>query len=189
MIPGRGTSTDQIVNVIQVIQMGKKSGLLTIERDEHGTLVQGELVFVHGQITQARCGTLTGQQALNWINTWTSCRFTFAHTEIEKGVRPPVSGTLPTPRFDSAGTRITSQEHSAFSNPFLSTGSVPRRIRRDDEALHLLSLHNSSRLHRHLFLLIDGRRTTTELIRLMGRRPEEVYRLLQDLERIQVIMH
>jgi hypothetical protein len=44
-----------------------------------------------------------------------------------------------------------------------------------------------SRAHRHLFLLIDGHRTTTELAHLMGRRQVEVYALLHDLERADVV--
>ncbi|MBE3558111.1 MAG: DUF4388 domain-containing protein, partial [Ktedonobacteraceae bacterium] len=66
----RGTATDQILNVIQVIQLGKKSGLLTVEREEGAILEQGEIAFVHGQIAQARCGQLSGQQALNKISSW-----------------------------------------------------------------------------------------------------------------------
>ena len=39
-----------------------------------------------------------------------------------------------------------------------------------------------SRLHRQLFLLIDGKRSTQELARLIGRPHQEVLIVLADLE-------
>ncbi|MBO0778382.1 MAG: DUF4388 domain-containing protein [Ktedonobacteraceae bacterium] len=190
MTPGRGTLTDQLLSVIEVIQLGKKSGLLTIERGERGTIEQGELTFVHGQIIQARCGPYSGQQALNWLRSWNICRFLFVPTEIERTARS--TGKLPSNGSQSASVNSTTQEQGTFSGfpppgMISSTGSVPRRICPDHEALRLLDHHGLSRLHRRLFLLIDGHRTSAEIIRLMGRRPEEVYHLLRDLERIHII--
>jgi hypothetical protein len=183
MIPGRGTQTDQILNVIEVIQMGKKSGLLTIERDEHGTLEQGELTFVRGQITQARCGLLTGQQALNWLSAWQRCRFLFSPTSLDSGMSSDTSTRFP------SQAHVTTQDRRTSGNlptPAFAS-NPPRRIRPDHEAMQVLQIHGLSRLHRHLFLLINGQRDTQELIRLMGRPATEVQRLLQDLERIHLI--
>jgi len=44
-----------------------------------------------------------------------------------------------------------------------------------------------TRVHRQLFLLIDGQRTVPDLIRLSARGTEEVRRLLVDLERAGMI--
>lgn len=53
--------------------------------------------------------------------------------------------------------------------------------------MHLIEQMGLSRTHRRLFLLIDGGRTVKELIRLMSQNPEDVQRLLYDLERAGVI--
>lgn len=53
--------------------------------------------------------------------------------------------------------------------------------------MRLIEHMGLSRIHRRLFLLIDGGRTVKELIRLMAHEPEDVQRLLQDLERAGVI--
>jgi DNA-binding MarR family transcriptional regulator len=53
--------------------------------------------------------------------------------------------------------------------------------------MHLIEQMGLSRTHRRLFLLIDGGRTVKELIRLMSHDPEDVQKLLQDLERAGAI--
>ncbi|MBV9614035.1 MAG: DUF4388 domain-containing protein, partial [Ktedonobacteraceae bacterium] len=73
----RGTVTDRLLNVIQVLQLGKKTGHLTVERDEGKGQEKGEIIFVQGQVTQAYGGNLRGQEALNWLSTWGACRFIF----------------------------------------------------------------------------------------------------------------
>ncbi|HEX3643007.1 MAG TPA: DUF4388 domain-containing protein [Ktedonobacteraceae bacterium] len=154
----QGTSTHQIMNIIQIIQLEKKSGQLTMERGEKATTEQGEITFVNGQITQAQCGQKSGQQALYWIHSWGSCRFLFTPTVTETSL------TL-----------------------FSPTTSIPRRIRQDNEALYLLKQAGLSRLHRQVFSLIDGKRSYAELMRLTTRQPEEMRRLVLDLERIGIV--
>ncbi len=56
-----------------------------------------------------------------------------------------------------------------------------------DMALSALDAARLTRLHRQIILLIDGKRRVADLARLMQRKPEEVYKLLQDLERIHLI--
>jgi hypothetical protein len=65
--------------------------------------------------------------------------------------------------------------------------SRPYRIIQAETALPLMERARASRLHRHLFLLIDGQRTIVELVRLIGRRQDEVQQLLYDLENMGVI--
>jgi Domain of unknown function (DUF4388) len=64
---------------------------------------------------------------------------------------------------------------------------VPARIQNGAEALALLDRFRFSRLHRHVFLLLDGKRTPHDLVRLTGRPLDEVERLLLDLERTGLI--
>jgi DNA-binding MarR family transcriptional regulator len=68
-----------------------------------------------------------------------------------------------------------------------SVQTAPYHLRSLDDGLQRIAFAGLSRAHRRLFLLIDGFRPTTELIRLMGRSQAEVESLLQDLERAGVI--
>jgi len=223
----RGTITDQLANIIQVIQLGKKTGRLTVERDDGADRVPGEIHFTHGRITQAHCGEMSGQQALNWLATWGECRFLFIPSPNGSGpqafspsptqplprIEPhlPVSESAgsvrgpagaeerrgeerkPGPKGDEGRSRPANthngitQAMGRITDHLQATYLNPHRIRLGDETLRLLDQAGLSRLHRHLFLLIDGQRSRTELARLIGRQPEELQRLLDDLERIGVI--
>jgi len=44
-----------------------------------------------------------------------------------------------------------------------------------------------SRLHRHVFFLLDGQRTAVDVVRLTGRSFYEIQHLLFDLERLGLI--
>jgi hypothetical protein len=193
----RGTTTDQLNNVIQVIQLGKKTGVLTVERGEGTTLEGGEITFVYGQITHARIGQLEGQKAMNWLSSWGTCRFLFTPSGPER-----VTGPIPSlPRASKQTTAPLKEAPAHAFTPIPDTGPLgrsasyqadnnrprPYRTTQVDEALRLLEQAELSRLHRRLLLLTDGQRTVPELVRLMGRPLEEFLRLLRDLERIGVI--
>ena len=200
------TSTDRLANVIEVIQLGRKTGILTAERDTGSMFEYGMITFVKGQVTQASVGSYTGFPAFSMLKTWGACRFTFAPAEASQITQQitqpltPITGeastlrgsvtnpTLHTPataihKHDSSitaggqgmnGTRGTPQGPAA--------GEVPYPICPYDEALVWIERMGLSRAHRQLFLLIDGNRGTAELVRLTGRRQEEVNALLRDLE-------
>ena len=65
--------------------------------------------------------------------------------------------------------------------------ATPYRTRPIEEGMRLIEHMSLSRTHRHLFLLIDGSRTVKELIRLMSHNPDDVQKLLRDLEHAGVI--
>lgn len=221
----RETTTDRLANVIQVIQLGRKTGLLTVERGEGANYEEGFLTFVQGHLTQAKAGQLSYMDAFNWMNTWGSCRFAFLPQETGKQVMVPrsLSPNTPTPaplhgarpvqrqqdtrpiqqqqqRYlrdtppsiavqPPSGTLSSAQIARARLNPaqYVQRPTAPRSIRNYDEALHRIDQIGLSRVHRRLFLLIDGKREKTELARLMGRRDEEAAQLLGDLERAGII--
>src|SRR6266571_4862200 len=66
-------------------------------------------------------------------------------------------------------------------------GGIPYPILPYEEALAWIERMGLSRAHRRLFLLIDGYRILPELVRLMGRREDEVNALLRDLEGADLI--
>lgn len=195
MQQGRGTLTDQLTNVIQVIQLGRKSGRLTVERGEGLTLERGEILFEQGRITHAQGGSFSGQQAINWFSTWGACRFLFVPMEPGGRTTKPLSLASQTPRL----LQETNPTLYTLSPGMLPTGplpankmrgvalKIPQRICPDHIALDLIEQAKYSRLHRHIFLLIDGRRDTAEIVRLVRKGSEEVQQVLLDLEQIHVI--
>jgi hypothetical protein len=92
--------TDRLVSVISSIQREGGSGVLMVKRGEGIFLEEGTLVFVNGQITEARTGRLHDARARNLLSTWENCRFLFVSSSSEAGVNGSPS-TLP------AGGRAT----------------------------------------------------------------------------------
>ncbi len=64
---------------------------------------------------------------------------------------------------------------------------MPIRTREVSAILPHFNRLGLTRLHRQLFLLIDGQRSVPELILLIGHRTDEVDTLLDDLERAGLI--
>ncbi|GER92061.1 hypothetical protein KDW_62230 [Dictyobacter vulcani] len=195
----RGTPTDQLTNVLQVIQLGRKTGQLSVERGEGPQREWGEVTFSNGHITAAQSGQLDGQTALAWLRTWGPCRFVFVSTQTDRitGPMAHISGPSsmpsppPTSQSDFSAQHLTDPNQRAMTGPLKAVSSPvtqgPRRTSAADAGLKRLTQANLSRLHRHLYLLIDGNRSFIELVRLMGRQPGEVQQILQDLENIGII--
>lgn len=65
--------------------------------------------------------------------------------------------------------------------------SEPYRTRQSEEALRIIENKGLSRLHRHLFLLVDGERSASELARVLKRPEDVVNDLLGDLEEVALV--
>jgi len=198
----RGITTDQFINVFQVIQLGRKTGRLIVERGEGMQREEGESLFDYGHVVNAYSGQLTGEAALTRLKTWGTCRVIFMSTVAERKTGPlpeirssPSTATDhfffqdsgPQPSFSPPSSHQNS-EWSAMTGPLPpATAHGPYRLYHTEEGVQMIMQANLSRLHRHLFLLLDGQRTQVELARLLGRRFEDVQQLLLDLEWIGVI--
>ena len=206
------TETDRLANVIQVLQLGQKTGLLVAERDDGPSFEQGFITLVNGQIMQASAGQRQGRDALAWLGSWGHCRFSFSTEQkpVNTGHTGQVSALSPRrtggydQSFSSSLPTTTPGPTYAQHNPFARTtgnlpgngsgpltsmawATTPFRTRHIEEGMHLIEQMGLSRAHRRLFLLIDGRRTFQELARLVSHEPAEVHRLLKDLERAGVV--
>lgn len=69
--------TDRLANVIQVLQLGRKTGRLLVERANGARFDQGLMTFVSGQIVQATLNHIQGPEAFEQLKTWGACRFAF----------------------------------------------------------------------------------------------------------------
>lgn len=191
------TETDRLADVIQVLQLGQKTGQLIVERSDNSIFEQGLITFVNGQITQVRVNQLRGADALNWLRSWRHCHFTFL---VEQKPGPPGTLLQTPPLGYLAPDQImvpllpTSSSASLYLQQTPSTEATPTAwfvapypVRHVEKGIRLIERLGLSRTHRHLFLLIDGKRTVKELIRLMAYTPGDVLKLLLDLKRAGVI--
>src|SRR5712692_11246780 len=92
------TITNSLANVIQVIQLGRQSGILTVERGEGMTFEEGAITFVNGQAVDALADPVSGQDALRWLGSWGTCRYEFIPTPTSK--MPSIPASVRTPAFD-----------------------------------------------------------------------------------------
>jgi Domain of unknown function (DUF4388) len=239
----RETTTNNLADVIQVIQIGHRTGTLTVERGETNAFEEGMIVFVNGQIIDAKCGQQNGPVALGWLTTWTTCRFSFivdasqtsqlpSYPQIGSPQTTTRSGPFSSQRNLSSQSNLSSQRNlssqsnlssqrnlssrpntssrtdsrsqTPHTNQFANNRNnstnplsvpnhfvvqTPYRIRTDNSVLAFIDQVGLTREHRRLFMLIDGQRTTHELISLMNKNPEKVIELLTDLERAGIVYH
>ena len=73
----RATHANRVSQVIEVIELGRRTGLLSVERDVGAVLEEGDLYFLDGQAIYASTGTQSGRSALETLRTWGACRFVF----------------------------------------------------------------------------------------------------------------
>jgi hypothetical protein len=176
----RGTATDKLADVIQSLQLVHKSGRLTVQRDAvDGITEVGVIAFHEGQVVDAGVGQLKGADAFKKLLVWTRCHFIFEPVPPASVAAPPASGS------GRSGEDWGSLQESP--NEYVPVVGVPHRsqyLQGHQPDWQRLGL---SRLHRQVFLLIDGRRSTQELARLIGRHHQEVLIVLADLESVGLI--
>lgn len=84
-------STSRLANVIQLIALGRQSGILRVVRGHGTSREMGQIQFVDGQPRAALLGQLTGTTAMNVLNNWGESYYMFDESEIsEEGMREPV---------------------------------------------------------------------------------------------------
>jgi Domain of unknown function (DUF4388) len=161
---------DKLSDVIHMLQLTRKTGQLSVEHVRGGNVAeQGTIFFVNGQITQASTGTYQGASALEKLQAWEGCHFAFC-----PGASQPSSQEV------SQKNNGTPQEPPAVPIP-------PYRLQGIDKVLPRFSRMGLSRVHWHLFLLVDGHRSVSQLARLLGHSMQETNTLLLDLERAHFI--
>jgi len=203
------TATDRLVSIIQLIQLGRRTGVLTVKRGEGRALEEGMVTFVNGQVLQAHMGRYNGPEAMTRLSAWETCRFIFAPSDMPEEDRLPSLTSFKEADSGRGDQHVT-------GNLFRSGDQFPQRSMRSREpitpppmsdlnhllsplspvpycrveisiALHLLERKKLTRFHRRLLLLIDGQRSIQELVRLMGRNEKEIQIFLNDLEQALII--
>lgn len=94
------TATDQLSNVIEVVELGQRTGMLLVERGSGSVLEEGEIYFIGGRAVHASLAGLRGRDALAALSRWGACRFAFDR----EAPRPEVNLTNPSqPALPSLG--------------------------------------------------------------------------------------
>ena len=197
---------DSLITYIQSIQLERKTGLLIVKRGKGQVQAKGTIMFLRGHVVETKLEHLEGTKAFNELCTWRKCSVSFV-SKNQQGTMRSISQTAPE---DVQATQSEQKNSSSSSSsPLWHSGSLKREEdthKREqgfssnvsltakafptcqlDVALRTLEALHLSRTHRQLFLLINGQRSVEELIHLYGRHPDEIFRLLRDLEYAKVI--
>src|SRR5258707_15697147 len=89
MQPQRPAMTDCLGDLSHIILMGKKRGVLTVERGEGRSLEEGLIIFVRGQVVEARVNQRSGLAAFTYLNAWQVCHFSFIAQAANEALLPP----------------------------------------------------------------------------------------------------
>src|SRR5690348_16994449 len=110
MAKPRVTATDRLSNVIEVVELGQRTGLLTVERGSGSVQEEGEIYFVSGRAVYASLAGLRGREALAGLSRWGSCRFAFDKDAPRLSSNlAPIPGAM---RGDRKSTRLNSSHPS-----------------------------------------------------------------------------
>jgi hypothetical protein len=233
-------STSRLGNVIQLIALGKQTGVLKVMRGLGSTREQGEIHFTDGQPTFAVLGQLVGNAALAVLQNWGESQYVFLEAPLPPPERPAYqfdpSGRQSEPTTPSGNYRLSPVprlppapgrqmgELPAFTTPLPmnpgfdlgngrsgNTGNlsrnrgndmrsgplpplsmrrdvihgdyVPRRLASMDR-LDALPLDRRERM---VLLLVDGRRSLADLVRLTRRSEQELQTILSHLAALRLI--
>jgi Domain of unknown function (DUF4388) len=92
-MPDQYLSTSRLANVIQLIALGRQTGILRVIRGHGATREMGQIQFVDGQPSAALLGHLTGTAALNVLNNWGESYYAFEDGGVgDDGIPEPSYG-------------------------------------------------------------------------------------------------
>lgn len=120
----RATLADHLLQVIEVIELGRRTGLLSIERTSDAGLEEGDIYFVQGEAIYASTGAKSGQVALQILRTWGACRFAFL-SDVPRpaaNIGPAVGGSRP---YQTGPLRSIRPVPLAPPNPPQRSGTQP----------------------------------------------------------------
>jgi len=184
MLDGQNVVVDQLVKIIQAVQIGRTTGTLIATRGDGASYEAGTLVFLKGRVVQARVGRREGREAFNWLSTWGKCRYTFVLSITSENATESLMGGDPS-QF------LQEESRGVGSGAGMGTGpvndAVPYRSKPLGYGLQVLTEKSLSRMHRHVFLLVNGARRVGDLMRLLKLDEYEVLALLYDLQDTGII--
>lgn len=208
MSRGRDNAVENLSDVIELIRKRRQSGLLSIERTYGGLFEEGEIYFHGGQPIYARQGQITGGDALSRLLGWHQVYFAFLTDQPQPAANIPATvatranvAMATDPAAQSINPARTNSTNSRNNLPyndksqsavpgsytqsaFPLTGNtpglewlIPQKLGNDRNVLSL----PLTRPQRSIYLLIDGKRSVSDLARCTRKSFQEIERLLSEL--------
>ncbi|HEV2236052.1 MAG TPA: hypothetical protein VGR57_05255 [Ktedonobacterales bacterium] len=236
-MPAQYLVTGRLANVIQLITLGRQTGILRVYRGQGGAREAGQIQFVEGQPAAGLLGELIGNAAIRVLSNWGECYYAFEDIYFESDATtateddpwgtpygaPPMgespwgsrpgspspggssSGSWPGygnatpstypngPNGGSSGALTngalgSTNGYSSASHPGVQQRSAPiARLPRRTVRAELTETLPLDRRERMILLLVDGRRSISDLSRLTRRNEDEVHAVLINLRMLGLV--
>lgn len=126
-------TTSKLNNIINMINLGRQSGILRVIRGQGSTREVGQIKFMDGEPAAALLGQLTGHNALSVLMNWGECVYSFdeqAITDVGDGDLSADAARISSDpgRFMQSGTQsgsLSSGSWPAYGFPASSPFSQP----------------------------------------------------------------
>ena len=184
MFDGQNVVVDQLVKIIQALQVGRTTGTLVATRGEGPSYEVGTLIFVQGRVAQAKVGRRQDREALNWLSTWGRCKYTFVQSVSSESGMPEESREVLRKVTGPIQEKTTGPIREGIGSTY---EAVPHRSTTLEHGLQVIDGKSLSRVHRHLFLLVDGQREVIEFMRLLKLNEFEALEALYDLQDVGIV--
>lgn len=199
MAKGRDIAAESITDLLDVARAQRRSGLLSAEYSQRGSLEEGEIYLLAGQPIYARVGSLVGHEALQYLLRWRNIYFSFVSdaprpsANIFSGLQPDQNtGPLymrtatPAPFPATQGLRwsVAAEQSPAAPLPRIHIPGiewrVPQKVEPEAENLFL----QLTRRQRLVYFLVDGSRTVADLARTSNKTVLEIELVLSELQEL-----
>jgi hypothetical protein len=184
MMKKRESPAERVSDLLELLHVRRHNGLLSVERFDSGRFEEGEIYLEEGRPTYARCDGQSGKDAFSYMLGWRNVYFTFEKEGLKPITQSGSLPDLPSPALASASQSLPAvgtARASAWLPSLPLSGLeklVPQRLQLERPVLSL----PLSRSQRSIYLLIDARRTVSDLARCTGRNILEVRQLLSELQ-------
>lgn len=173
--------TKDLTSLLQLLQVSERSGLLIVEPPERpeGEQWQGQFYLTRGNVRSClirgkRDGRvlLQGQDALRWLTSQGRLEWWMEEqaTSVDS-VDSPTPGAVPPPSSAQPPSSIPSGSSRQIAG-------VPRRT---PKGIAGKGSEAWPRDYRHVLSLIDGRRSSEEIARMLGKSVRDIKHILRDL--------
>ncbi len=207
-------TTKDLVNLLQLFQASRQSGDLIVEPQIQGEVPwKAQFRLVNGQMMSCQIRRkidervlLGDSEALRWLINpslgkleWSLEETTpipdmllpllpIDNSTIEDGLRSSNTGnSFPTVQYNKTEQDVHRAIPRSNTPSFTSQDHLRTIPRRTEQGNHTSGSILSSRDHRQIFSLIDGRRTAEEISQLLHKAPDSVIRVLSDLQVVGLI--
>lgn len=198
----QGRITDNLANIINMIQQQRMSGELRAKRSEDTNEEVGLILFTDGQVVYAQVGSYRGVVAFKTLYTWKQSIFIFVASSSNSTHQTPSlsqsSPVLPSPsrplqplpptQRDTLPLPANEQQQANAPTDSISLITVPRATMSVIKAIGVINQASLPRTYRQVFLLIDGQHSVNDLIGMTGISREEILQMLRTLESLAVII-